>query len=339
MTIRSWRSAPRLLPLLALMSAACSDDAATTAVPVQPLDDVSATAVQVNIELALMRESGFERAYRSIERKTQPVVPWLSNSRAAGADGPQTIVRHFKQSDGRILSLGLYFRKGEQLPAAIFSFENGKIRTAVGLAYVRRGQGYLRRKTRVTTFDAAGLPNGRVDLEAGPLRVSQAAGTGNGSGFLRVATDVLSFFAPRDLHAEEAAACSSEYLSYLAASIKLAAATTALQIATASCLTVPGSQPITCPAAGAAFVAFSEALDKWNLALDKLLACKEAANKSGSTTTSGGTFTSGGTDAGDDDVDGTLPIEQVVREFIDDAVADGRYVCTEDGEICTFYAE
>lgn len=339
MTIHSWQRARRLVPVVALLSAACDDRNPTSAAQV-PLDNASATAVQVNVELALMRESRFERAYTNSERRTQPVVPWFADSKANLADDePRTIVKHFKQSDGKILSLGLYFRKGGRLPAALFSFEDGKIRTAVGLGYTRHGTGHVRRQTRVTTFDASGRPSGRVDIAVAPIRISQAARPARIQlALMQVATDVLSVFAPQELHAEEVGPCSSEYLSYLTASIKLAAAIAAVEIAGAACLT-PGTQPITCPAAGAAFLAFSEALDKWSLALDKLIACTEAAKKSGSTSSSGGTFTSGGTDVGDDDIDQTQPIEQVVREFIDDAVESGQFFCTEDGEICIFYAE
>jgi hypothetical protein len=320
---------------------ACSDGEPTSAAPVDPMQEIHSVQVRVNTEIALLQISGKTPVHRLTgfaEQRVANSSRWNSMS-AAPSDEPRTIVKHFRQADGRTLSLGWYFRKGSEPPTLIYAFVDGRIQTVVGLAYTRHGRGYLRRRVRVTTFDSTGIAQGQINIasesnsgSAASIAIREVAAVMQG-----IAADVLSVVLPQELHAEETGACGSEYLSYLAASVKLAAAAAALQVATASCVTVPGTQPIACPAAGTAFIAFVDMLDRWNRALDKLVACTEAASADSSPGGDGG-----GADDGtaDDDFFGDYEeTKKTVEQFISESIASNRYTCSSNGDVCTYYAE
>ncbi|MGH7638115.1 MAG: hypothetical protein ACREOK_10735 [Gemmatimonadaceae bacterium] len=219
----------------------------------------------------------------------------------------------------------------------IYTFENGHIQAVVGLAYIRHGNGYLRRKVRVTTFDSTGTPQGQINVASEPTNASVASIPPRDmlSAIPAIAADMLSFFFPPQLHAEEGP-CSSEYLSYFAASAKLAVAIAAVQAASAACV----GTGVSCPAAGAAIIVFLDLLDKWNLALDRLVACTDAAKLSNQEGSSLGSSGSDDDSRGDyDSFGGEDDVTKTVQEFIDDSIAEGTYTCSSGGDTCTYYAE
>lgn len=319
---------------------ACSDGSPTDAARVDPLAETQAIRVRVNTELTLLQTSGPRTVHRRTQLGQQSVLPPIRASLSSGTPREsRTIVKHFRQLGGKTLSLAWHFRNGAELPTLIYVFENGRIQSVAGLAYSRHGSGYLRRKVRLTTFDSTGKPHGQINVSSDPSGVAIARTPTRDIvvSMREIASDVLSVILPASLHAEEGP-CTSEYLSYLAASAKLAAATAALEITAAGCI----GTGVTCPAAGAAVIAWLDLLDKWNLALDKLLACTEAAKLSTESRTSpdGG---SSGDDFFDDDYDAfgdaDSDVTKTVQEFIDDSIAAGTFQCSSDGNVCTYYAE
>lgn len=318
--------------------AACSDGNPTAAMRVDALEETQAVRVRVHTELALLQITGPGRMHRRTRPGMQSLLRLSPASlRAQTSHEPRTIVKHFRQADGKTLSLGWYFKANAELPTLVYVFANGRIQSVVGLAYTRHGNGYLRRKARVTTFDSTGTAQGQINVVSEPTRVATARVPNHGvvSLMQSITADVLSVILPRELHAEEKP-CTSEYLSYLAASAKLAAATAAVQVAAAACV----GTGVSCPVAGAAAIVWLEMLDKWNLALDKLLACTEAAKQS----TPDGSGSEGGSSGEDpfaDDYDafGDFDERKKVQEFIDDSIRAGTFTCSSDGDVCTYYAE
>jgi hypothetical protein len=107
-----------------------------------------------------------------------------------------------------------------------------------------------------------------------------------------------------------------------------------LTAASVGCVSV-----VTCPVAAGALVVWLQALDKWQVALDKLTDCI-AYNKMLTASLGGG----GGSDPygpsgphSSDDPDGYYSTNVTVEQFIDDAIASGNYACS--GDSCVYYAE
>ncbi|MEX2154177.1 MAG: hypothetical protein WD825_12630 [Gemmatimonadaceae bacterium] len=234
------------------------------------------------------------------------------------------------------ISIGLHFEREGIPPKFIYLFENGQIQAIVSPKYERHGHGYLRTKARITLFSKAGVPTSQVDqalersasIRANPRTRWLSAVTE------RAVKDVALVLLPRPLHAEEAAGCIPEWVSYFAASTALAAANAALAAAAAACPLSAGSA---CPATVAAFVAWTAALANWTDKLDKLTTCIAKSTTDDAGVTSGGESGADGSSSPEDIPD----VEELktVVQFIEDSIAAGNFFCTDGGNTCVYYAE
>lgn len=325
----AWRvSGATALFILAAL-AACQDSAGTAPLADEWAQGIAAS-VQVSADIQYLKDGKKTQVHHATARQPVRIFGPRVSLRGDATHEPRTTVRHSRQRDGTVHSIGLHYPRGAKLPAFVYLFENGRIRTIVGLSYGRHGMGYYRRHSRVTTFDSLGQPTAQASLAAdrvalgSPARVQHALG---------VVADAAKVLLPRELHAaeEEGGPCNSEYVSYAIASASLALATTLLEAALYTCATAKVPQ-LTCVAAIPLSSAWLSALDKWNQALDKLIAC---TNKAREETSSGrgGTF-----DDFNDEQEEDPELRRTVEEFIDDALESGNYKCTSDGTTCTYYA-
>lgn len=315
-----------------VMMASCRD-----ATPPVEEDETAGSAVvglQVRSELTLL-SNGRPVIVRDTSRNaTVPILYGFGSRRAVpnsrGRSAPGTVIRHFKQRSGITTSVGLYFDRDDAPPKYIYVFENGRIQSIVSPTYRRHGRGYVRTKAKMTVFSKDGVPIAQVNQSTDKSLAVAPETRRMRLVIAGAARDVAQVFLPTPLHAEENGACLSEWVSYTAKAVILAAATTALTAAAPSCIPVG----VGCALAGAAFLAWVSAVDGWNAALDKLAACIEKNRQSND-----GQVTSGGSGEGDgsSEPDDTS-IYRTVEIFIRDAVASGNFWCSEDYNRCVYYA-
>lgn len=340
-----WRLAAIISPLVALGVATTIVACVDATRPATDAPDGSTGSAVVGLlvrsELTLLA-NGKPSVVRDTTHSTYvPVVYGFGSLRSPSMNSgartkTRTVIRHFKERSGVTTSIGLYFDRPDAPPKLIYVFENGRIRAIVSPSFQRHGKGYVRTKAKLTLFSKEGIPFAQVSQSVGRSATIESR---SASSRLAVATeavqDVAQMFLPRQLHAQEVdAACFSQWVSYTATSVALAAAITALTAVAPVCI----STGVGCAAAGAAFLAWTAALDEWNASLDKLAACLEANSRPNddSVLPGGGGGGSGG--GGAPWGDPNDPIEKIVAEFIDNAVASGNYWCSASGDHCVYYA-
>jgi len=301
----------------------------------------AAVGMQVRSELTLFENVRPIGSRVASHRVTQPVLTGFDTrfsalrEKAGRHDNNRTVVRHFKARSGATLSIGLHFEREGIPPKFIYLFENGQIQAIVSPKYERHGRGYLRTNARITFFSKSGVPISQVDQA---LERSASTSESPRAGWLRAVTaravkDVAQVLLPKPLHAEEADACITEWVSYFAASTALAAANATLIAAAAVC---PLSGGTACPVTLAAFVAWTAALASWTDKLDRLTTCIAKSRADDDGVTSGGEGGGGG-DSYPEDIPEAEDLK-TVSEFIEDSIAAGNFYCTDGGDRCVYYA-
>ena len=335
---QSSRRAAAILVAFALFAAAataCSDS--THPGSSDESSGIALVGVQVRSQLSSASARGQSVVQLPPRTSSVPVVQFAKSNRSRG---PRTVIRHTKDSSGATISFGLYYERPAGPPSLIYIFANGRIQAIVSPRYRPHGTGFVRTHSRTTVFSDDGTPIRQIvqSFEGGVAGLPVGSGAHLGA-VSRAARDALNHLLPRPLHAAAyEAACVSEWLTYLAASAALAAATATLELVAPACLTGVGCA-LTIPA----FVAWLAALDQWNQALDKLISCMDKANDADVTQP---LIPGGGGDDGGFDKGGTGETEwpdqddetRTVMEFIDDAIASGNFWCSKDGNHCYYYA-
>ena len=351
--------APPLALLAAGLSVSCRDVNNPSAVAVDEWAEVALVSMTMRTKISLVTKAG----PREVQSISQPISMhvlkgYASGASSRGADGRMSAgrieVRHIRDKLGRRRSVGLYFDHPTMPPKFVYTFDNGRIESILSAGYTRKGNGFIRSKSRLTLFDSTGVAT--VQIDAAPEQTATitalsmpAAGMVSPAALpespsfsamaARAVRDVSDLFLPRNLYADESeqlGKCFAENLAFISASFGLAAANTAL-----------GALAVACPATAAAclgipgaIAAVASAINSWSMALDKLLECtqrNEDVPRSNDTGGSG-SGTGSGSPSGDDSSDSvSSSLTNAIKEFIQTAVDSGNVSCTDDDSSCVYY--
>jgi hypothetical protein len=347
---RRWaaRSAPPIAALVVAAVVACTD----VIQPSPRSSDSWAEQALVSLEVqshVRMLSGGIVRPLAPTV--TQLKVPVLADQalpantmlRKVGSD---IDVRHLRSKDGRVLSFARVRSSDGRPPKRTYFFENGRPRAVASAAYRRHGDGWIRTGSLLTVFDSVGRPVAQID--ARHQQNGNSVDSRMGASFAKALADATAMagrlILPAELHAEETA-CVTEWLAVASASLMVAELLAELTTAAAACArAVLSSCALITPAA----VKLLASMGALNLAWDKLKECRERAPSSSGGGDGysgegsdyyddGGGYGGGGGDGSSyDDID---RFRQTVNDFIEDAEADGRFACSDNGDICTYYLE
>jgi len=349
----NWRPAAFIAPLLFLgagMAVACRDAGA----PSNADEWAGQTLVSMKVRTEITGYGSGKPQQVGSSTTSIPMVVFPDGRKTgatfsrAATKGHNIRVRHFKDNQGRVLSVGLVHDGTGRPPTLAYLFENGKIRTILSSAYQRHGRGWVRLNSRITYFDSTGRPqfqaiarpeqSAQSDWDAGRIRLAKA-----GADILAL-TGKLLF--PKQLHAEEAG-CVTEWLAYSAASFVVASASIALAAVETTC--TAGGPVVAAVCAEKLMATWLAAVAAWSLTLDKLVLCQEkqpgtaeggdggAGSGDGADGSGSGSGSGGGWDGGDQY--SPQPETQTVIDFINDAIAKWNFYCSESGDYCVFYSE
>jgi hypothetical protein len=321
---------------------ACTRDAHAPAIGQDEWADMTLAGLEMRQTLTTFEPGQPPRTWSRVGRFPQ------TGAFTRASDGEQfrgrsgVIQRHYRDKDGRTQTVALRYEGRGEPAKGIYVFEDGKIRAVVSPKYVRRGDAFERRAMRITFFDSTGVPTRQLTLEANSRGAFVPSVPLPGSRFRELARDALALVLPATLHAEEIpSACTSEWVSYGAASFGLAAANTAL---TASILGCPATAGAACATFEVAFVAWTVAVAKWSEALDKLAKCIELNKKKPGDeevtdpNNLGGDGGGGGGGLTEEELERErAALEDTVDEFINLSIASGNYWCNESGDYCVYY--
>jgi len=332
-----WRGVARIAAPLSAVTLAFLISCVDTPVTSAPNDEWAEAATintQFRMQMTLFDRPGRPTIQAGPLASSVPVLRgWHSTNvgtynRAFSHSGRGRItIQHFRHGDS-LTTVGLYFDEEGAPPKFTYLFENARIQAIVSSKYARHGRGYVRVRSRTTLFDDDGRPKSQTDAGSDLTARAPDAIKAGLAAATRAVADVALALAPKSLQAEEVPMnCFSQWITYTTASAVLAAASTAVSAAAAACV----GTLISCPAVDAAAIAWLLALDRWQVALDKLTDCIAANSGPTNTTGTGGAIETPGTG-------GPRYPTTVIEEFINSAIDSGNYSCTSNGDYCTYYA-